>query len=68
MEQAMTDKTVLRYRRQYTTNELLRLACRMLEADRDLHGASWLADNLTLAVIRDRVDNPLRGPSGTLQR
>jgi hypothetical protein len=50
---------VERYRKLFTTAELLRLAVTMLDkAAKEQRGKRWLHDNLTLEVMRDRVANP----------
>jgi hypothetical protein len=54
------DPRIQHYRKQYTTDELLRLALTMLdEAAKQQRGKRrWLQNNLTLEVIRDRVAHP----------
>lgn len=49
-----------RYRKQYGTLELLRMAATMLEVAKEQQTGEqkWLTDNLTLAIIQDRVKNP----------
>ena len=58
-----TGEIVAKYRHQYSTAELLKLALTMLDvaAEENAHDEKhWLHDNKTVAVIRDRVANPSR--------
>lgn len=52
--------TIAKYRNQYTTAELLRCALGMLDsaAEQQRGAKAFLHNNLTLEVIRDRVQKP----------